>query len=143
MVPFKVVFEPGVALHEQVAYAARKAMVSGKMRPGDPFPSVRVLSRELKINPNTAHKVIAQLLTDGLIEVRVGIGTVVARLPRSTAAERSRLLSGDIEQLVVEARRLGLELGDVLDAVSRHWDRFDQSEESLQFQPSRGGTSRR
>jgi GntR family transcriptional regulator len=126
VVPFKVSFEPGIALHEQVAYAARKAMVSGQMRPGDPFPSVRVLSRELRINPNTAHKVISELLAEGLIEVRVGIGTVVARLPRSTAAERSRLMQGDIEQLVVEARRLGLDLDDILTAVAGHWERFEK-----------------
>jgi GntR family transcriptional regulator len=125
VVPFRINFEPGVALHEQVAYAARKAMFSGQMRPGDPFPSVRALSKEMKINPNTAHKVISQLLAEGLIEVRVGIGTVVAKPPRSTAAARSRLLQKEIEQVVVEARRLGLELDEVLDAVSAHWERID------------------
>lgn len=125
MVPFRINFEPGVSLHEQVAYAARKAMFSGQMRPGDPFPSVRQLSRELKINPNTAHKVISQLLAEGLIEVRVGIGTVVAKPPRSTAAARSRLLQKEIEQVVVEARRLGLGLEEVLEVVSAHWERFD------------------
>jgi GntR family transcriptional regulator len=127
VVPFKLTFEPGISLHEQVAYAARKAMFSGQMRPGDPFPSVRQLSKELKINPNTAHKVISQLLADGLIEVRVGIGTVVAKPPRSTAADRARLLQKEIEQVVVEARRLGLEREDVLDAVSVHWERFDST----------------
>jgi GntR family transcriptional regulator len=140
MVPFKVAFEPGVALHEQVGYAARKAIVSGRMRPGDPFPSVRVLSKELKINPNTAHKVISQLLIEGLIEVHVGVGTVVAKLPRSTAAERSRLLRGDIERLVVEARRLGLDLDDVLTAVAGHWDIFDRYEPETQS--GKGGSSR-
>ena len=130
MVPFKLVFQPGISLHEQVAYAARKAMLSGQMRPGDPFPSVRLLSKELKINPNTAHKVISQLLAEGLIEVRVGIGTVVARPPRSSAAERSRLLQKEIEEVVVEAKRLGLDLDEVLHAVSSHWQRFDASNAS-------------
>ncbi|HEX4274475.1 MAG TPA: GntR family transcriptional regulator [Bryobacteraceae bacterium] len=137
MIPFKVTFEPGVALHEQVAYAARKAMMSGQMRPGDPFPSVRGLSREFKINPNTAHKVVAQLLAEGLIEVRVGMGTVVARLPRSTAAERSRLLRADIEHLVVEAKRLGLRLDDILEALASHWERFEYDE--TKTQSGRGG----
>src|ERR1700747_1099809 len=57
MIPFRVQFRPGLPLYEQVVYAATKAMLSGRMRPGDTFPSVRALSRELKINPNTAHKV--------------------------------------------------------------------------------------
>jgi GntR family transcriptional regulator len=124
MVPFRVIFEPGIPLYEQVSYAARRAIVAGQMRPGDPFPSVRTLSRELKINPNTAHKVVQELLAEGLIEVRVGTGTVVAPLPRSSAADRSRLLKKEMEELVVEARRLGLHLDDVLAAISSHWERL-------------------
>jgi GntR family transcriptional regulator len=124
MIPFRVSFEPGVPLYEQVVYAARKAMVGGQMRAGDPFPSVRTLSRELKINPNTAHKVVAELLSAGLIEVRVGVGTIVAELPSSTASERSQLMKQDLEKIVVEARQFGLELDDVLDAIIGHWERL-------------------
>ena len=127
MVPFRVSFEPGLPLYEQVVYAARKAVVSGQMRPGDPVPSVRALSRELKINPNTAHKIVAELLNEGLIEVRVGVGTVVAEIPSSTAAERSQLMKQDLEKVVVEARQLGLELEDVLGAITRHWERLAET----------------
>ena len=127
MVPFRVSFEPGLPLYEQVVYAARKAVVSGQMRPGDPFPSVRALSRELKINPNTAHKIVAELLNEGLIEVRVGVGTVVAEIPSSTAAERSQLMKQDLEKVVVEARQLGLELEEVLGAITRHWERLAET----------------
>ena len=72
MIPFHLSFQPGVALYEQVVYAARKAVISGQMRPGDPFPSVRALSSALKINPNTAHKVITHLVNEGLLEVSSG-----------------------------------------------------------------------
>jgi GntR family transcriptional regulator len=96
-------------------------MMSGQLRPGDPFPSVRALSTALKINPNTAHKVIAQLTADGLLEVRPGIGTVVAHPPASTRAERSRLLGREVEQLAVEAKQLGLTLAELQAAVAEHW----------------------
>ena len=49
MIPFRVDFRPGVPLFEQVVYAAKKAVVSGRLRPGDVFPSVRALSKELTI----------------------------------------------------------------------------------------------
>ncbi len=124
MIPFRLAFQPGASLWEQVVYAAKKAVVSGHMRAGDPFPSVRVLSRELKINPNTAHKVINQLVAEGLLEVHPGIGTLVAAPPASTAGERSRLLQQEVEQLVVEAKQLGMELEHVLGAVSDHWERL-------------------
>ncbi|MBS1871594.1 MAG: GntR family transcriptional regulator [Acidobacteria bacterium] len=127
MIPFHLAFEPGLSLYEQVVYAAKKAVLSGRLRPGDPFPSVRTLSTELKINPNTAHKVIAQLVSEGLIEVRAGIGTVVSVRAGSTAAERANLLKKELEQLVVEAKTLGLTLAEVSAALEQHWKRLDGS----------------
>jgi GntR family transcriptional regulator len=125
MIPFRLSFEPGISLYEQVVYAAKKAMVSGQMRAGDPFPSVRALSKELKINPNTAHKVVTQLINEGLIEVRSGTGTVVSERAASTAAERSNLLKKELEQLVVEAKKLGLPLDVVTESLEQHWRRLD------------------
>jgi DNA-binding transcriptional regulator YhcF (GntR family) len=125
VIPFRVAFVPGISLSEQIVYAAKKAVISGQMRPGDPFPSVRLLSKVLKINPNTAHKVITQLVSEGLVEVRPGLGTVVAELPASTAAERGALLKVEVEELVVEAKRLGIDLDEVTVAVARHWSRLE------------------
>jgi GntR family transcriptional regulator len=125
VIPFRLTFEPGISLYEQVVYAAKKAVVSGQMRPGDPFPSVRALSKALKINPNTAHKVITHLVAEGLIEVRSGVGTVVSERAASTAAERGNLLKNELEQLVVEAKKIGLELDDVTNALRDHWKRLD------------------
>lgn len=103
-------------------------MVAGQLRPGDPYPSVRTLSRELKINPNTAHKIVAFLVNEGLLETRPGIGTVVAKPPDSTRQERTALLGREIEQLVVEAKRLGIGREEALTALAAHWDRLTAGE---------------
>ena len=127
VIPFRLRFEPGLSLYEQVVYAAKKAIVSGQLRAGDAFPSVRALSRALKINPNTAHKVIGALTAEGLLEVRTGVGTVVA-VPASRAADRAYLLKRELEQLVVEAKKMGLSLAEVTDAVEEHWGVLDAAQ---------------
>jgi GntR family transcriptional regulator len=127
MIPFRVTFQPGVSIYEQVVYAAKKAVIAGQIRPGDAFPSVRSLSRDLKINPNTAHKVVTQLLAEGLLEVMPGIGTIVANPASASAAERGHLLRTELEQLVVQAKKLGLELKEVTGAVADHWERLGGS----------------
>jgi DNA-binding transcriptional regulator YhcF (GntR family) len=124
VIPFRVPFQPGLPLFEQVVYAAKKALISGQIQPGDRFPSVRTLSQSLKINPNTAHKVVNQLVAEGLLEVYPGVGTVVARLPVSTARERGKLLDRELEQLVVEAMKLRLNLEEVVEALKLHWRRL-------------------
>lgn len=126
MLPFTVTVRSGESPYRQVVYAATKAIVSGELTVGSVFPSVRELSQALKINPNTAQKIVAELVRDGLIEVRPGIGTVVTAGRRASAGERKDLLSTEVEQLVVEAKRLGLKKSDVLNAVASRWaDLFD------------------
>ena len=138
MVPFRVTFRAGASIFEQVVYGSIKAMVSGQLRPGDPFPSVRALSKELKINPNTAHKIVAHLVNEGLLETRPGIGTVVAVLPDSTRKARTQLLGHEIEELVVEAKRLGIELDEMLASITAHWKRLSGEDSSAKPKGSEG-----
>jgi GntR family transcriptional regulator len=142
VIPFRVQFRPGISLFEQIVYAAKKAMVSGQLRPGDPFPSVRILSKDLKINPNTAHKIVAHLVAEGLLETRPGIGTVVATLPDSTKKERTQLLGHEIEELVVEAKRLGIEREEMLTSISTHWQRLSSNDPEPSAKPKDGGPTK-
>jgi GntR family transcriptional regulator len=139
VIPFRVQFRPGISLYEQVVYAAKKAIVSGTMRAGDPFPSVRTLSKELKINPNTAHKIVMKLVNDGLLETQPGIGNLVAALPESSKQERTQLLGNEIEQLVVEARKLGIELKEMQESIEAHWKRLGQREPGIPQKDEPGG----
>lgn len=132
--PFTVTLRPGLSVHEQVVYAVKKAIVSGQLRPGDSFPSVRTISDGLRINPNTAHKIVSTLVTQGLLEVRPGIGTLVATAPEPTPAEREALLEHDVEELVVEARTLSVSLDEVIGSVHEQWQRLTG--------PETGGSTR-
>jgi GntR family transcriptional regulator len=118
--------QPGASISDQAVYAAKKALISGQMRLGEPFPSVRSLSKTLKINPNTAHKVIARLISEGLLGVKPGIGTIVARQGFEDSARRNTLLKNDLERVVVEAKRVGLKLEDLTAAMAYHWTQLSQ-----------------
>jgi GntR family transcriptional regulator len=121
---FGLTLQPGQSIFDQVVFAATKAFVSGQFQPGQPFPSVRALASELKIHPNTAHKVIQHLIQERWLDVQPGIGTVVAARPAPRAGDRHRLLQHEVEQLVVEALRVGVQLEDVVDAIETRWARL-------------------
>ena len=113
--------QSGQSIFEQVVFAAIRAFVSGEYRPGQPFPSVRTLASDLKINPNTAHKVVQHLIQERWLEVRPGIGTFVATPPEARAADKAKLLNQEVEQLVVQAKRLGLSRHELLEAIEAGW----------------------
>jgi GntR family transcriptional regulator len=126
MLPFRVQFKTGAHAYEQVVYAVKKAIITGALKPGDKFPSVRVLSQELRINPNTAQKVFSALASEGLITINPGIGTLVADSRPATREELKELLGGEVERVVVEARKLHLDCDDLLQAIKQHWNRLSQ-----------------
>lgn len=121
----RIDFRTGESIFDQVVFAAMKAFVSGEFRVGQPFPSVRALAADLKIHPNTAHKVIQHLIQERWLESRPGIGTVVAHRPEPRPGDRRRLLRHEVEALVVEAKRVGVSLDDLLDTVNAQWLALD------------------
>ena len=123
MVPFRLVSQPGVPIGEQVVFAAKKAILGGKLNPGDPFPSVRTLARAMKIHANTAQKVISQLVAEGLLQVQPGIGTIVVQPPQPRNG-RGRLPARDLEQLAVQAMQVGMSLNEVEAALRECWRRL-------------------
>lgn len=122
MLPFEIELRNGPPVYEQIVLAAKKAILGGRMQPDDAFPSVRAISREVKVNPNTVQKVVAQLRREGFLEVRPGVGTVVRRPDRVDPAAREALLGGDLENLAVRARELGLSLHDLNESLTKHWE---------------------
>lgn len=124
MLPFSIALKPGLPVAEQILFAVKKAVVAGQLRPGDKFPSVRVLSQELRVNPNTAHKVVAALVAEGVLVTTPAVGSVVAERELGGKKERTELLGAEVEWLVVEAKKLGLELDDVQAAVAAHWKKL-------------------
>lgn len=129
MTLLRLTLRPGQSIFDQLVFAAQKAFLSGEFQPGQTFPSVRALAAELKIHPNTAHKVVQYLIQERWLEMRPGIGTIVAKLPQARAGDRKRLLQQEVEQLVVEAKRVGLDLEEVVQAIESQWMDLKRAQE--------------
>ena len=121
MTPFKVRFNPGQSIFEQVCFAAIRSILGGELKAGDSFPSVRALALDLKIHPNTAHKVVQYLIQERWLTAKPGVGTVVAEPPKARSGDRKQLLEDEVERLVVEAMRVGVSLAEVQQALKAAW----------------------
>jgi GntR family transcriptional regulator len=127
---FRLNLNSGESIFSQVVFAAKKALIGGEFLPGQAFPSVRTLAAELKIHPNTAHKAIQYLIQERLLENRPGVGTVVATLPEARAGDKKRLLKDEVQRLVVEAKRVGLQVEEVIEAIESEWESLERPQEA-------------
>src|SRR3954468_21531734 len=85
-------------------------ILEGKVRDGDPLPSVRSLAAEHGANPLTVAKAYHTFQEEGLIVVKRGIGMFVAEgaAARLRNAERRAFLEQRWPEIAAQIRRLGL-----------------------------------
>ncbi len=96
-------------IYEQIVDSVKRMILSGELRENDVLPSVRVLSRDLKISALTVKKAYDTLEEEGLTSTVHGKGTYVSAANRSLIQEeRRRELEKDLEAVAEKAERYGV-----------------------------------
>lgn len=112
-------------LYRQLIEQVREGVATGKLRPGERLPSVRRLSRELVVNPNTVARAYTELERDGVLNARQGLGMFVAeRLTETTKKARRERLLASLDRVLTEAVHLGFSSDEVLTIVNERLSRF-------------------
>lgn len=108
----------GVPIYEQIVRQVKFAVASGVLVAGQMVPSVRQLSNELAVNPNTLSRAYLQLQDDKVLESLRGRGLAVRAdaLARCVKA-RQTLLSERLRSVLDEAIGAGLSADDVRELV--------------------------
>src|SRR5437762_2232415 len=106
-------------IYQQLAQQIREGIARGELQPEGGLPSVRQLSRELVVNPNTVARAYMELEREGLLVSQPGRGIFVAQ-PRYDLAQpaRDRRLTEQIDRWLTEAVHLGFSAEQVLRLVS-------------------------
>lgn len=104
----------GVAIYEQIVRQVKFAIAEGTLRPGQLLPSVRVLSRQLAINPNTINRAFQQLQTEGALESLRGRGLAVrAEAPEVCIQARRQMIAARLRGALSEALHAGLSADEI------------------------------
>lgn len=118
-------------IYRQLRDRAVALILDGVLGEGDPLPSVRSVAAELRVNPLTVLKAYQELVDEGIVEARRGLGMFVKPGARDLllAAERRRFLSEQWPRIHETIQRLGLTPQELLDAAARHEKTSDDVEE--------------
>jgi len=92
-------------------------ILDGVLKEGDPLPSVRTVSADYRLNPLTVLKAYQELVDEGLVETKRGLGMFVNDGVRNLLlkAERQKFLKEDWPRIHETILRLGLKPEDLLD----------------------------
>jgi GntR family transcriptional regulator len=118
-------------IYRQLAAQIRAAIARGRLRPSQRLPSVRDLSRQLVVNPNTIARVYGDLERDGLLVTRQGLGVFVAALGSDlTKKSRRERLIGLLDGFLTEAVLFGFTTGETRSLFDERAAQFQWKAES-------------
>src|SRR5437879_11137049 len=94
-------------------------ILDGVLKEGDPLPSVRNVAAESRVNPLTVLKGYQQLVDEGLVETRRGLGMFVNSAARDLLlqAERQKFLEEEWPRIHATIQRLGLKAKELLEVA--------------------------
>lgn len=103
-----------VPIYEQIIDQIKTLIRNGELKENDNLPSVRTLSKELKISALTVKKAYDNLENEGFTVTVHGKGTYVAAVNSELLLEEQKKeLEADLEQAIQKGRRCGISDEDI------------------------------
>jgi GntR family transcriptional regulator len=118
----------GVPIYLQIVNQVKYLVASGRLKPGEELPPIRVLAEKLVVNPNTVARAYRELELAGVVTKRRTAGTYVSDAGSPLARrERLRILAERADALLAEARQMNISLEDVLDLLRQRDEAMNPS----------------
>jgi DNA-binding transcriptional regulator YhcF (GntR family) len=97
-------------IYRQIRDRVVAMILDGLLKEGDPLPSVRNVATESRVNPLTVLKAYQQLVDEGLVEKRRGLGMFINTGARDLLlkGEREKFLNEQWPEIHATIQRLGL-----------------------------------
>lgn len=106
-------------IYEQIIEQIEKFVLTGLLKPGEQIPSVRSLSIELSINPNTIQKAYSDLDARGIIRSVPGKGCFVSENALTVLAEFKRGKLSELTRAIEELALAGIEKQEIEECVEK------------------------
>ena len=115
----------GVPIFVQIKEQIKNAIAGGVLEEGEKLPSVRELSKELTVNPNTVSKAYQELMNEGIIVKERGIGMFVSIQSKTIDDKRNEeLFKEKLEMLFTEAYHLNIPEGKIKEMFFEELERW-------------------
>ena len=117
-------FESERPIFLQVADGIEDGILAGAYGEEAQIPSITEFSTTYKINPATALKGINLLVDAGIVYKKRGLGMFVSKgaVDQLKTARKERFFEDFVKEMIMEARRLGLDLTDIQSMIERGYD---------------------
>ena len=110
---------PGT-LYQQIVDGLKREVSEGRLKPGAPLPSFRVLAEDMLVSVITVKRAYEELEREGIIYRRQGLGTFVANHGHDRSREAKLNVAQELfREAAREAAEAGLKPAEILELVHK------------------------
>ncbi|CAK7025528.1 GntR family transcriptional regulator [Tissierella carlieri] len=113
-----MIFNDNLPIYTQIMNLIKKRIVVGELKGGDKLPSVRELSTELKVNPNTIQRSYQELERENLVFTQRGMGTFVIEDKGVIKDLKRNMASNVIKSFITDMKSLGFTPEEIIELIN-------------------------
>ena len=110
-------FKSNLPIYIQIINLIKKNIVSGKIKGGEKLASVRDLSEELKVNPNTIQRAYQELEREDLVYTQRGMGTYITEDEKAIKELKRSMASNMVKSFISDMKFIGYEKDGIIDLI--------------------------
>lgn len=116
-------FDAARPIYLQIIELHKRALMTGKLKPGDKIMSQRNFAEQYKVNPNTVQRAYREMEALGLVETLRGQGTFVTITKKQLRTMEDETADNALHSFICEMRILGFTLDEVLIQLQETWEK--------------------
>jgi DNA-binding transcriptional regulator YhcF (GntR family) len=113
-------FDENIPIYLQIIDMIKKQLISNALESGNRLPSVRELSKQLEVNPNTVQRAYAEMEREGLVYTQRGQGTFIVDEPETISKLREEITERKMATFIKEMEEIGFSHNELLERISNY-----------------------
>jgi DNA-binding transcriptional regulator YhcF (GntR family) len=115
-------FDESIPIYLQIKEEIENAVISNALKEDEIVPSIRTLAQQYRLNPQTISNAVSELLNEGLLYKKRGIGMFVQKGARKILRKRKseEFRKNDLKKIILKGKSLGIskqELMEILESI--------------------------
>jgi len=117
-------FDESTPIYLQIKSEIEKAIIYGSLEEEEAVPSIRIMAKQYRLNPQTVSNAINELLNEGILFKKRGIGMFVEKgaQKKLKAKTYDEFIEEDLKKVISKSRSLGISKLDLLKLIENSYD---------------------
>ncbi|MEA2095442.1 MAG: GntR family transcriptional regulator [Candidatus Cloacimonadota bacterium] len=118
-------FDESTPIYLQIKCEIEKAIIFGSLEEEEAVPSIRIMAKQYRLNPQTISNAISELLNDGILFKKRGIGMFVEKgaQKKLKAKTYEKFVQADLQKMITKSRSLGISKKELINLIEDSYDK--------------------